>query len=244
VNAVGAAGALRTRWRLGAGPIPHLVRTLEVHGVVVTLAPPADGDFSTVSAFSTSHLPRPIIVISRDRADDVYRHRFTAAHELGHLVLHGDVRSGDAAQEREADAFAAEFLTPRTSVLPQLPPRLNFAALGDLQHVWGVSIDSLIYRCHEVGRFSDVTTARAYKRLHLLKGEGSFAAEPIGGYPGEQPTLLRSGFDLATRCGLTLRTLASELAWPIDRVQEVLGTHDQRPSLRLLPGGEDIHAQR
>ncbi|WP_342673660.1 ImmA/IrrE family metallo-endopeptidase [Jiangella gansuensis] len=24
--------------------------------------------------------------------DEVYRHRFTAAHELGHLVLHGDAR--------------------------------------------------------------------------------------------------------------------------------------------------------
>jgi Zn-dependent peptidase ImmA (M78 family)/transcriptional regulator with XRE-family HTH domain len=231
------ARSLRARWQLGTGPIPHLIRTLEMHGVVVTLAPPADGDFSTVSAFSTSHLPRPIIVISRDRADDVYRHRFTAAHELGHLVLHTDVRSGDTAQEREADAFAAEFLTPRASILPGLPARLNFAALGDLRHIWGVSIDSLIYRCHEVGRFSDVTTARGYKRLHALRGEGSFAPEPIGGYPGEQPTLLRSGFDLASRCGLTLPSLADELAWPIDRVREVLGTRDHRPALRLVPGG-------
>ncbi|MFF9780584.1 ImmA/IrrE family metallo-endopeptidase [Streptomyces sp. NPDC013978] len=28
------------------------------------------------------------------------RHRFTAAHELGHLVLHGDA-TGDSRQERE-----------------------------------------------------------------------------------------------------------------------------------------------
>jgi Zn-dependent peptidase ImmA (M78 family)/transcriptional regulator with XRE-family HTH domain len=232
-----AARALRDQWQLGGHPIPHLVRTLEIHGIVVTLAPPADGDFSTVSAFSTSHLPRPVIVISRDRTDDVYRHRFTAAHELGHLLLHGDVMPGDPRQEREADAFAAEFLTPHDSILPALPTRLNFTMLAELQQVWGVSLSSLIYRCREVGRFSDTTATRAYQRLNTLQRDGSFAPEPIIGYPGEQPTLLRSAFELATRHGLTLTGLAAELAWPAERVKEILCAYDDRPQLRLIMGG-------
>jgi SAM-dependent methyltransferase len=41
------------------------------------------------------------------------------------------------AGQREADAFAAEFLTPRASILPHLPRRLNFNVLADLQHTWG-----------------------------------------------------------------------------------------------------------
>jgi hypothetical protein len=102
-----------------------------------------------------------------------------------------------------------------------------------------VSVDSLIYRCHEVGRFSDVTTARAYKRLHGLKDQGSFAPEPIAGYPGEQPTLLRSCFEVASRSGLTIAALADELAWSVQRLREVLGTGDHRPRLRLINGGLD-----
>lgn len=232
-----AADAVRTQWGLGDRPIPHLARTLEIHGIAITLAPPSDGDFSTVSAFSTSHLPRPVIVVSRDRTDDVYRHRFTLAHELGHLIMHKDVHPGDPKQEREADAFAAQFLTPHDSILPQLPARLNFGTLSELQHAWGVSISSLIYRCREVGRFSDVTTTRAYKRLNALQRDGSFMPEPIAGYPGEHPTLLRSAFDLATRHGLTLSSLANELAWPHARVRELLGTYDERPKLELIVGG-------
>jgi len=108
---VDASRALRAYWRLGSHPIPHLVRHLETRGIVVD-APPSSHADREVDAFSIAHL-RPIIVLTANRTDDVYRWRFTAAHELGHLVLHGDTAPGDTRHEREANAFAAEFLTPR-----------------------------------------------------------------------------------------------------------------------------------
>jgi Zn-dependent peptidase ImmA (M78 family)/transcriptional regulator with XRE-family HTH domain len=231
---VDAARALRSVWRVGTGPVPHLVRLMETRGIVVALAPLADGDVATVDAFSTSRLPRPIVVITRDRSDDVYRHRFTAAHELGHLVLHGDTVPGDPAHEREADAFAAEFLTPRDSLLPDLPRRLNLAVLADLQHVWGVSVDSLLYRCREVGLFSDSTAARSWQRLNGLRSQGALRAQPIQGFVGEQPILLRNAFDLAQQHGLSLVALADELAWPLPRLRELLGIEETRPTLRLV----------
>jgi len=52
---------------------------------------------------------------------DERRRRFTIAHEIGHFVLHADrvaperggkVNQAGRAQEREADAFAAELLMP------------------------------------------------------------------------------------------------------------------------------------
>ncbi|WP_267884308.1 ImmA/IrrE family metallo-endopeptidase, partial [Streptomyces sp. NRRL F-5555] len=61
--------------------------------------PPAPTDLRSVDAFSISRFPRPLIVLTPNRTDDVYRHRFSAAHELGHLVLHGDASPGDIAQE-------------------------------------------------------------------------------------------------------------------------------------------------
>jgi Zn-dependent peptidase ImmA (M78 family)/transcriptional regulator with XRE-family HTH domain len=230
-----AARALRRLWGLGTGPLSHIVRHMEAHGIIVVFPPP-DEDAATVDAFSTSQLPRPIVVLTANRFDDIHRYRFTAAHELGHLVLHGDTASGDTQQEREADVFAAEFLTPRDSILPDLPRRLDLRRLGQLRHTWGVSVDSLLYRCREVGLLSDSAASRAYQRLRELRDQPGFASEPISGYPGEQPMLLRQAFELAvSETGLTMAQLATALAWPVGRVRELLGMPDQRPALRIVP---------
>ena len=232
---VEAARSLRVRWGLGTGPISHLVRHMEAHGIIVVFSG-RDKDTISVDAFSTSALPRPIVVLTPNRFDDVYRHRFSAAHELGHLILHGDTASGDMRQEREADAFAAEFLTPRDSILSELPTRTDFRRLAELRTAWGVSIDSLLYRCRELGLLSDSAISRAHRRLHSLRGQPGFDNEPVSNYPGEQPVLLASAFELASReTGLTIATLARELCWPVPRVRELMGLPDQRPTLRLVP---------
>ncbi|MEV0754348.1 XRE family transcriptional regulator [Streptosporangium sp. NPDC050280] len=228
-----AARALRRLWGLGTGPLPHIVRHMEAHGIVVVLLPP-DEDAVTVDAFSTSRLPRPIVVLTANRCDDVHRYRFTAAHELGHLVLHGDTASGDVRQEREADVFAAEFLTPRDSILPELPGRLDLRRLVELKRTWGVPVDSLLYRCREVGLISDSAASRAHQRLKTLRDQPGFAAEPISGHPDEQPVLLHRAFELAvSQTGLTMELLATQLAWPVSRVRELLD--DRRPALRPVP---------
>ncbi|WP_182875077.1 helix-turn-helix domain-containing protein [Microbispora sp. H10670] len=231
---VGAARALRAHWGLGAGPVSHLVRHMESRGIVVVF-PRADEDAVTVDAFSTSSLPRPIVVLTPNRFDDVYRHRFTAAHELGHLVLHGDAAAGDSQQEREADSFAAEFLTPRDSVGPGLPARADLRRLAELRRVWGVSVDSLLYRCREVGLLSDSAAGRAWQRLAALRDQPGFAAEPVSGYPGEQPVLLARAFEMAAaETRLTVPALARELAWPPARVRELIGLPGHRPELKLV----------
>ncbi|RJQ83387.1 ImmA/IrrE family metallo-endopeptidase [Pseudonocardiaceae bacterium YIM PH 21723] len=229
----GAARALRVAWGLGTGPITHLIRRLEAHGVVV-LTPQRDKDLQSVDAFSTSILPRPVIVLTPNRTDDVYRHRFSAAHELGHLVLHGDATPGDILQEREADAFAAEFLTPRESIAPELPARMDLQKLSQLRSTWGVSVHSLLYRCRELGLLSDSAASRAYQRLHALQGQPGFASDPLAGYPGEQPALLAQAFALASDHGLTITDLADELAWTVPNVRQMLGAEEQRPVLRLI----------
>ncbi|WP_341485502.1 XRE family transcriptional regulator (plasmid) [Streptomyces sp. GD-15H] len=228
-----AAQELRRKWGLGDGPVTHLVRRMEAHGIVVVLPAEADAAAATVDAFS-SRSARPLVVLTRNRANDVYRHRFTAAHELGHLVLHGNA-TGDSRQEREADAFAAEFLTPQASILPLLPRRMDLGHLAGLRRTWGVSVHSLVYRCRELGLISDATASRTYQRLRALDGQSGFAAEPVTGYPGEQPVLLSQAFDLAVQeTGLSVRELAQELAWPMARVRELLGMPDSRPVLRLV----------
>lgn len=231
---IAAARALRKAWNLGTEPIPHLVRTIENQGIVTVLVPFAEDEVARIDAFSTLSLSRPIIVLSPDRANDVYRHRFTAAHELGHLVLHGERVGGDPLLEREADRFAAELLTPSLIVQDLLPRRIDFRTLNQLSEQWGVSIKSLIYRCREVGLLSDATARRAYIRLNQLTEQGVIASRPVYQFLGEVPSLLRRAVELAEANGVTIASLAQELAWHPAQVRRMLGEADERPALRLV----------
>lgn len=232
IDPVAAARALRRHWQLGDGPVQHLVRRIEANGIVV-VTPPCDAGSEAVDAFASSQLPRPVIVLTPNRADDVYRHRFTAGHELGHLILHG-AATGDPIQEREADMFAAEFLTPRDSILPSLPGRVDLRRLAELARVWGVSVHSLLYRCRETGLLSDSAASRGYQRLRALQQQPGFAPQPIAGFPTEQPIMLRQAFEVASQAGLTLQALSDELGWKTGHLEVVLGMPAMKPTLELV----------
>jgi len=234
-----AARELRAHWKLGKDPVAHLVRTMEKHGLIVTVAEFAGAATATVDAFSTSKLPRPVVVLTRERAKDVYRHRFTAAHELGHLLLHPDAQPGDPLQERQADAFAAEFLTPADRITAELPARMDLHRLDQLSRDWGVGVGSLIYRCREIGTISETTYRRSYQRLNQMRGLGLFPLEAVSGYPGEQPVLLTRACQVAEQHGLTRHALAAQLQCTLPRLRQLLGEDDRVPRLSLAPSTAD-----
>ncbi len=226
-----AARLLRATWKLGDGPLAHLVRTIEAHGVIVMLVPLAEEEIARIDAFSTVCLPRPVMVLSPDRGNDVYRHRFSAAHELGHLILHGEEHTpGDPALERAADEFAYELLLPAATMANLLPRRLNFALLEQISNTWGASIKDLIYRSRVLGLLSEATARRGYIQLAQLDVRNRLIHE----FPGEVPGLLKQATDLAETQGLTIPKLAAELAWKSSRVQLFLGETDSRPILKLV----------
>jgi Zn-dependent peptidase ImmA (M78 family)/DNA-binding XRE family transcriptional regulator len=231
---IATARTVRRAWNIAPGPLPHLVRAMEIHGIIVTLLPFAKEESARIDAFSTSRLPRPIVVLTPDRADNVYRHRFTAAHEFGHVLMHHEVASGDLKTEHEANVFAAELLTPANEIIAELRSRPRVHELSSIGQRWGVSIKALIKRSRELGLTSDVTARRAYQRLNQIENAGLLPDQPITSYPGETPCLLGQAYDLAEQNGLTLAELARELAWPVSRVRELLGREQGRPTLRLV----------
>lgn len=86
----------------------------------------------------------------------------------------------DRQQEREADEFAAELLTPRAQIEPLLPRTIRIAALESLSISWGISVESLIRRMGELRVVSDLSVRRAYQRLHVM---AEFRRdEPIAAY--------------------------------------------------------------
>jgi Zn-dependent peptidase ImmA (M78 family)/DNA-binding XRE family transcriptional regulator len=235
VDPAAAARALRARWGLGFKPVRHLAAQVESHGIVVSLLTLANTDVARVGAFSTSHLERPVIVVTPERARSVFVYRFTLAHELGHLLLHRDAAPGDPQQEREADQFAAEFLTPREQIVNLLPRTVNLARLHELSRHWGVSVESLLLRMKETGTVSEASVRRGYQKLNQMRAAGLEAPEPVSAYPGEMPAMLKDATQLAEQLGYGLADLAQELRWKPARVREVLGAEDSRPALRLVP---------
>lgn len=232
MSSIEAARALRAYWELPDGPVLNLVELMEQNGVVVSyLALLGSPDATArVDAFSTTSLNRPIVVVTPERARSVYRHRFTCAHELGHLILHRDFAVGDPRQEREADAFAAEFLMPRAEIEPILPATMNLPRLSQISQQWGVSPEALVFRMQELKSASDVSVRRAYQKLRTSNRQEASVAD----YPGEVPMLLKEAMKVAEQFGFTMIDLANELKWAPERVRQVLGLVDDRPKLKLV----------
>jgi Zn-dependent peptidase ImmA (M78 family)/transcriptional regulator with XRE-family HTH domain len=182
-DAVEAADAVRRAWGFGPGPISNVVRTLEAKGIIVAKPRLATTD---VDAFSRWLGERPVIVLACDK-DDAARSRFDAAHELGHLVMHHDAEPGDPALERQADAFAAEFLMPAATIGPELPSRLSWQSYFQLKHRWGTSLAALVRRARDLG----VISQYAYERAQVqISANGWRRQEPYPLEVTEEPRLL------------------------------------------------------
>lgn len=226
-----AAAALRRHWGLPDGPVKHLVATAESRGIVVAVRPLRE--IQAVDAFSVIIVDRPVIITTPRRSQNVFRHRFSTAHEIGHLVLHGDSEEHSAAVEKEADEFAAAFLTPAAAMDAALPQRLDLTALDRLGRTWGVSPKSLVRRMVERGRTTESSARRAYQRLAMTDDP---LADPTNAYPGEMPSLLKKAADLASDHGAGVPALAEALKLSTAHVRDLLGNADQRPVLRLVRG--------
>lgn len=149
-----AAEACRAHWKLGFGPIQNMVRVAELAGAVVTSF---KGVSREVDAYSIS-AARPIIVVNSESAS-ACRQRFDIAHELGHLVLHVGLATGDRKTEGEANRFAGAFLLPRSSFVKEFPrlrgSYLNWQGLSEMKLRWKVSKAALLYRARQLGLISE-----------------------------------------------------------------------------------------
>ncbi|PYF96392.1 Zn-dependent peptidase ImmA, M78 family [Georgenia satyanarayanai] len=224
-----AAALLRAHWDLPDGPVKHLTATAESRGIVIVVRPLAE--INAVDAFSTVIVERPIVVSTPRRSENVFRHRFSIAHEIGHLLLHADSEEYSSAAEKEADSFAAAFLTPAASMDAVLPQRLDLAALDRVSRTWGVSPHALVRRMVERGRTTESSARRAYQRLKMLEDPN---ADPTSAYPGERPTLLTKAAELAADHGAGVPALAQALRISPRHIRDLLGDADQRPALRLV----------
>lgn len=177
------AGRVRTAWKLPHGPIDDVVNLLEEHGVVVTRLPLDSAD---VDAFSLPFPDHPVVVLGSDKADRA-RSRFDGAHELGHLVMHGEQIWGMKEVETQAHRFAAAFLMPAEEIFDQLPTTVDWPKLFALKEYWQVSLAALLMRARTLGRMNERTYLTAIK---TVSARGWRRREPVPLGAPEQPNLL------------------------------------------------------
>lgn len=214
------AEGLRASWGLPRGPVGNVVRVLEAHGVLVAKLP---GESNRMDAFSRWLGDRPLVLLWTKKNDSA-RSRFDAAHELGHLVMHGEPEPANQVLERQAHAFAASFLMPADQIEEELPRRAprdaDWDPLFQLRRRWGVSIASLFYRSREIGTLSEAGFRRAMIRL----SERGLRRDERGKELAEQPQLLEQAVHaLLTHRHWTLDDVAHELRFSERQLLSVLG---------------------
>jgi len=148
----GALG-LRIHWGLGLDPIPNLVEPLEERGIKVLAMDLPAIDGLTARVRRDKGGAASVIVVNQ--GDWGERQRFTAAHELGHMVL--DV-APKLNNEKAAHRFAGAFLMPAETLRAAIGKHrksMGWGELFELKRVFGVSVQALTYRCKDLGIFSN-----------------------------------------------------------------------------------------
>ena len=133
---------------------------------------------------------------------DYYRQRFDVAHELGHLIMHGDAEPGGRVVEEQAHRFASELLMPAAEIRDLLPATMGgnvWVTLAKLKEQWGVSMQALLFRARRLGRLSDVSYRNA---MTTISARGWRRDEPGLVTTIEQPSLLPKAVELLTQEGI------------------------------------------
>ena len=205
-----AARLLRQAWGVPTGPLKHVIRMVEHHGVLVVFSPVGA---ASVDAYSFNAQTRPVMVLNPVKRD-YYRQRFDIAHELGHLVMHGDAEPGGRVVENQAHRFAAELLMPAEEIHDLLPANMGsgtWRTLGQLKETWGVSMQALLHRARWLGKLSDVSYRNA---MTAVSARGWRRSEPGRIIVIEQPSLLPKAVELLEQEGIDERQLLEQCRVP------------------------------
>lgn len=220
------ARELRMHWGIPNGPIENLTAILESVGIIVVPFDFGSRLIDAVSVFSAREPVPPVMFLNSQSPGE--RTRFTAAHELGHLIMHcrKDFPGEDA--EEEADAFAGEFLMPSSDIRGSLGG-LNLEALGSLKRRWRVSMQAILMAAERLGRITPYKSRSLWKQISAL---GYRTREPFE-IPVEEPTLIRDIVRThTTELGYSDAEVAKVVCLPVDTFQEVFKR--ETPRLRLL----------
>ena len=162
-DVIAVARKLRNDSGCESDRIPNVIEFLESLGAIVIEIEASDS-FDGLSGFAGDI---PVIVINRNFPPE--RKRFTALHELGHLVLSFPKTIDNKRVEAMCSSFASEMLLPfdkfKSATGEIFRGRIFLQDLAQLQREYGISIDALIYKAQRGGLISE----NKHKQYHIIK---------------------------------------------------------------------------
>ena len=180
------AEQLREIWELGTNPIADLVDTLETLGIWVLFANTQTND--KFDGLMGHHKEQAVIVVSSNWTGD--RQRFTLAHELGHLLLHGRL-STEIDEEKACNRFAGAFLLPQKTLKKHFGAESRHVEPRELyllKREFGLSMGACLYRLLDTKLISRATYTSLAK---LFSKKGWWKKEPGEPIPAEKSFLFK-----------------------------------------------------
>ena len=236
------ATARAARLASGLAPdaaVPDICGLLEAGGVKILLLETRRDSFFGLSVGPADGGPA-VVVNTWDRIS-VERWIFTAAHELGHILLHPHEYQREATAltedaEREADEFASEFLMPEIALEREWQATSGHSLLSrvlKVKRIFGVSYKTVLYRLVQTGReTSEVWQAfqsqhRAHFSKTLRRADGPQALRKTEfawswGRSGEPAGLTRHDF-MEGRLHRLVRLAVERGRISLGRAAEILG---------------------
>ena len=162
------AQALRREWKLGDAPIANVQSLLESKHIRVIPLNEVPYGFDGLSGFINEKYP--IIVVNGKKT--VERRRLTMLHELAHLLFN-EYFSKDVSEynkETYCNAFASEMLIPSVvveSVFTREFKEMSLSELSLLQQDYGISIDALVMKAHQL----DLISENRYRYYYIRKNQ-------------------------------------------------------------------------
>jgi hypothetical protein len=174
------AAKVRDAWLLGSDPISCVTDVLEEHHIhVFHMQTAVAFDGLAAVARDDSGAVRAAAVVSREGVAGE-RQRLNLAHELGHLVMQDSV---GVDHEKAAFRFGAAFLAPQELVWEDVGRARRKVSLGELlllKRKYGMSVQALVYRLHDLGIIGDSQAAVLWRQISARgwKTEEQGALEP------------------------------------------------------------------
>lgn len=154
-DAIHAADLLREKWHCGDGPIASILRLLERKGIMILAANLPEYVFGMSTWADKKH---PLIVLDmRPEKTTIERLRFTAAHELAHLLLAFPVNA-ELDVEKRCNKFAGFFLFTKQALIEEMGSEkrdvLTLEEMIDLREVYGISIAAQVHAAWDIRMIS------------------------------------------------------------------------------------------
>ena len=156
------ANQVRDFWGLGREPVSDMVSLLERNGIIITEfsteGKTIDAFYQFGEIFGNEYY---CIVLGTDKLTFA-RRQFSAAHELGHIILHeryndiGELnREEFRLREEQANKFASAFLLPKEAFTEDITPYCNkLNAYVEFKRKWKVSVSAMVMRAFDLGIIS------------------------------------------------------------------------------------------